>query len=154
MANWISQISCPFNTSLDSSCDNMAILISNTNFSAIRTPSNCNYLWFFSIIYHLINPFTIMLEINNDKAFGISSCKLTIFVVPIDEINIALMVIKIGIFCSLTFIPGIFKPDKFKKTLTCTNSKPTFILIPCTGISSSLGRDSNFFLQECKHIGS
>jgi len=82
----------PFTISLYTTNNNVAILICNGYFSAIRAPFHVLDNTGFAVIDHFLDPLSVVFHENDDGSGGVACCEFAILVVPYDNGNIASVV--------------------------------------------------------------
>ena len=149
MRNTRKHIFPPFSTALNSSYNDMAILVSNTDLGSIRTPFHHGNRGNLAVVNHLIHPFPIMFHKYNDQPIAITAGQLPIFMVPVDHHYISFVVVEVGVLSrspACLFLPRILQSNQLQEALTRPNSKPALIVIPCTWECCSLGRHCDLLL--------
>jgi hypothetical protein len=132
----VSVLFAPFSITLYPSHDYVTVFIGDANFTSIWTPLHVLHNRSFSIVNHLFHPLSVVFHENDDSASRVTSGEFSVLLIPNYDCDVASVIGQVCALVALRRISLCFKIvefDEFKKSLTCSNGKPAFVVVPGAG---------------------
>ena len=110
----------------------MAIFVDDTNFLTVWSPLHISHNRLISVVDHLLEPVILVHHPDNDETGLIGGSELLVLVVPLDNLNLARVTLKMLIDGELTTALAFtrLKLEDLKETLITTNSDVALLLVP------------------------
>lgn len=142
----------PESGSFDTTNDDGAIFINDTNFLTVWGPLHVGNDTLVSVVDHFFEPMLLVHHPNDNKTLLIGGRELLILVIPLDNLDLAGVSLQrlIHTEVSSTLSFARVELENLEEALVTTDSDVALLLIPCDLVHRCV--DTNLFTQIREHI--